>query len=233
MPSAAERTRTLVQSTCSAVLLVPGLRHLPSDRLMPLARTVGPEGDVFLDLPADSPVARAATHAEDGDPTAVLEITDVAPVSVPHRVRGRAWVSGPLTAVPGLAGPGRTTLRLETEEAYVDDLWGAREVRPGELRDAAPDPLLGHEAELLQHLHTAHGEQLRSLCGLLGERTAGRCPAHMPSVVPLALDRYGLRVRLCEGAGACYDARFEFPEPVRDVAGLSRAVRTLFEAAAR
>ncbi|MFF2008910.1 DUF2470 domain-containing protein [Streptomyces sp. NPDC058195] len=233
MPSAAERTRTLVQSTCSAVLLVPGLRHLPSDRLMPLARTVGPEGDVFLGLAADSPVARAVAHAGGEDPAAVLEITDVAPVSVPNRVRGRAWISGRLTVVPGLAGPGRTTLRLETEEAYVDDLWGAREVRPDELRDAAPDPLLGHEAELLQHLHTAHREELRSLCGLLGGRTAGRCPHHLPSVVPLALDRYGLRVRLCEEAGPCYDARFEFPSPVRDIVELGHAVRTLFEAAVR
>ncbi|MEV8451981.1 DUF2470 domain-containing protein [Streptomyces sp. NPDC052095] len=233
MPSAAERTRTLVQSTCSAVLLLPGLRRLPSEQLTPLVRTVGPEGDVFLELPAGSPVVRAAEHARAGEPEAVLEITDVAPVSVPHRVRGRAWVSGRLTAVPGLSGPGRTTLRLETEEAYVDDLWGAREVRPEELRDAAPDPFLEHEAELLQHLATAHGEQLRSLCGLLGGRTADRCPAHLPSVVPLALDRYGLRVRLCEPTGQCYDARFEFPEPVRDAAALSHAVRTLFEAAAR
>ncbi|MER5501532.1 MULTISPECIES: DUF2470 domain-containing protein [unclassified Streptomyces] len=233
MPSAAERTRTLVQSTCSAVLLVPGLRHAPSDHLMPLARNVGPDGDLFLELPADSPVVRAATHAEDDELSAVLEITDVAPVSVPHRIRGRAWVSGRLTSVPGISGPGRTTLRLETNEAYVDDLWGAQEVEPDELRDAAPDPLRGHEAELLQHLHSAHGEQLRTLCGLLGERTARRCAAHLPSVVPLALDRYGLRVRLCEGAGQCYDARFEFPAPVRDVIELSDAMHTLFEAAAR
>lgn len=199
---------------------------------MPLATSVGPDGDLFLELPADSPAVRTATHAEDDELTAVLEITDVAPVSVPHRIRGRAWVSGRLTAVPGLSGPGRMTLRLETGEAYVDDLWGAEEVGPEAFRDAAPDPLIGYEAELLQHLHTAHGEQLASLCGLLGERTKGRCPAHLPSVVPLALDRHGLRLRLCEDRGQCYDVRFEFPAPVRDADELRDAMYTLFEAAA-
>ncbi|MFE4796923.1 DUF2470 domain-containing protein [Streptomyces sp. NPDC056708] len=231
MPSAAERTRTLVQSTCSAVLLVAGLNAPGSDQLMPLTRNVGPDGDLFLELPADSPAVRAATHAEDDELTAVLEITDVAPVSVPHRIRGRAWVSGWLTTVPGMSGPGRMTLRLETGEAYVDDLWGAEEVEPDGFRDASPDPLVGHEAELLQHLHAAHGEQLDTLCGLLGERAARRCAAHRPSVVPLALDRYGLRVRFCED-GQCFDARFEFPEPVRDVGELPHAMHTLFEAAA-
>lgn len=231
MPSAAERTRTLVQSTCSAVLLVAGLNAPGSDQLMPLTRNVGPDGDLFLELPADSPAVRAATHAEDDELTAVLEITDVAPVSVPHRIRGRAWVSGWLTTVPGMSGPGRMTLRLETGEAYVDDLWGAEEVEPDGFRDASPDPLVGHETELLQHLHAAHGEQLDTLCGLLGEPAARRCAAHRPSVVPLALDRYGLRVRFCED-GQCFDARFEFPEPVRDVGELRHAMHTLFEAAA-
>ncbi|MFJ2132185.1 DUF2470 domain-containing protein [Streptomyces sp. NPDC087845] len=232
MPSAAERTRTLVQSTCSAVLLVPGLNAAGPHQLMPSARSVGPDGDLFLELPTDSPAVRAATHAEGDELTAVLEITDVAPVSVPHRIRGRARISGWLTTVPGVSGPGRTTLRLETGEAYVDDLWGAEEVEPEEFRDALPDPLVGHEAELLQHLHTAHGAQLSTLCGLLGELSARRCAAHRPSVVPLALDRYGLRVRLCEGRGRCFDARFEFPEPVRDISGLRHAMHTLFEAAA-
>lgn len=199
---------------------------------MPLSRSVGPDGDLFLEFPADSPAVRAATHAQDDELTAVLEITDVAPVSVPHRIRGRARIRGWLTSVPGIAGPGRMLLRLETGEAYVDDLWGAQDVEPEELRDAAADPLVGYEVELLQHLHTAHGEQLGSLCGLLGERAAAACPVDRPAVVPVALDRLGLRVRLCEQDGSCFDARFDFPEPVRDVVGLRHAMHTLFEAAA-
>ncbi|WNI25854.1 DUF2470 domain-containing protein [Streptomyces sp. ITFR-16] len=233
MPSAAERTRTLVQSTCSAVLLIPGLESAGSDQLTPLSRSVGPDGDLFLEFPAASPAVRAATHAQDDDLSAVLEITDVAPVAVPHRIRGRARVSGWLTCVPGMAGPGRTLLRLETGEAYVDDLWGVEGVDAEDFRDALPDPLVDHEAELLQHLHAAHGEQLDTLCGLLGERAARVCAAQRPAVVPVALDRLGLRVRFCEPeGGSCFDARFEFPEPVRDVVELSYAMHRLFEAAA-
>ncbi|WP_206308444.1 DUF2470 domain-containing protein [Streptomyces sp. A1277] len=232
MPSAAERTRTLVQSTCSAVLLVPGLERAGSDQLMPLSRGVGPDGDLFLEFPAESPVVRAATHAQDDELSAVLEITDVAPVSVPHRIRGRARVGGWLTSVPGMAGPGRMLLRLETGEAHIDDLWGEEGVDAEDFRDALPDPLAAHEADLLQHLHSAHGDQLAALCGLLGERAACTCAAHRPAVVPLALDRLGLRVRFCERDGGCFDARFDFPEPVRDVVELSHAMHTLFEAAA-
>lgn len=232
MPSAAERTRTLVQSTCSAVLLIPGLTTAGFDQLIPLDRSVGPEGDLFLEFPADSPAVRAATQAQDDELTAVLEITDVAPVSVPHRIRGRGRIKGRLTPVPGMAGPGRMMLRLETGEAFVDDLWGAQGVEPEEFRDATADPLVAHEAELLQHLHAAHGEQLNMLCGLLGERTEGRCATHTPAVVPVALDRFGLRVRFREADGRRFDARFDFPEPVRDMVGLHRAMHTLFEAAA-
>ncbi|MET9927884.1 MULTISPECIES: DUF2470 domain-containing protein [unclassified Streptomyces] len=232
MPSAAERTRTLVQSTCSALLVVPGLDLARAEPLVPDSRSIGPEGDLFLEFPADSPAVRAATHAQGDELTAVLEITDVAPVSVPHRIRGRAWISGWLTSVPGIAEPGRMMLRLEFGEAYVDDLWGAEDIEAEGFRDAAPDPLAGHEAELLQHLHSAHDDQMRTLCGLLGERTARACSSHQPTAVPVALDRFGLRVRFVEDKGSCFDARFEFPEPVRDVTELRRAMHTLFEAAA-
>lgn len=214
------------------MLLIPGLESAGSDQLMPLSRTVGPDGDLFLEFPADSPAVRAAAHAQDDELTAVLEITDVAPVSVPHRVRGRARVCGWLTSLPGMAGPGRMLLRLETGEAHVEDLWGAEAVEPEELRDAAADLIAGHEAELLQHLHAAHGERLGTLCELLGERTAGTTSGSRPSVVPVALNRHGLRVRFFERNGPCFDARFEFPEPVRDMTELRHAMRTLFDAAA-
>ncbi|MER5553367.1 DUF2470 domain-containing protein [Streptomyces sp. NPDC002793] len=231
MPSAAERTRTLVQSTCSAVLLVPGLSVVHPDELMPDSRSLGPEGELFLGFPLGSPVARAAAAAQGDGLTAVLEITDVAPVSVPHRIRGRARIAGRLTAVPGLAGPGRTTLRLETAEASVDDLWGFEEVEPEALRDAVADPLVAHEAELLQHLHSAHSEQMTTLSALLGDREKCGCAEHRLGAVPVALDRFGLRVRFVEDGSACFDARFEFPEPVRDISELRRAMHTLFEAA--
>ncbi|GAA1517633.1 hypothetical protein GCM10009730_24640 [Streptomyces albidochromogenes] len=188
---------------------------------------MGPDGEVLLVFPADSPVVRAATHAQDDEFPAVLEITDVAPVSVPHRIRGRAWVSGWLTCVRGVAEPGRMLVRLEVGEARVDDLWGTGMVEPEAFAAAAADPLVEHEAELLQHLHAAHGDQVRQLCGLVGERADGT------AAVPLGLDRFGLRVRFSGGErGRVFDARFDFREPVRDVVGLRRAMHQLFEAAA-
>ncbi|MFD6341453.1 DUF2470 domain-containing protein [Streptomyces sp. NPDC060131] len=232
MPSAAERTRTLVQNTCSAVLIIPGLDGAKPYQLMPDARSVGPDGEVFLAFPADSPAVRAAAHAQDDELNAVLEITDVAPVSVPHRIRGRAWLSGWLTRVPGGAEPGRMTLRLEVGEACVDDLWGADSVEPEDFATAAADPLVEHEAELLQHLHSAHGAEVRSLRGLLGERATGPSESGAAGTVavPVALDRFGLRVRFT--GVRCFDARFDFPEPVRNVNELRYAMHTLFDAAA-
>lgn len=215
------------------MLLVPGLSVNHPGRLMPDSRSMGPEGDVFLGFPAGSPVVRAATRAQGDELTAVLEITDVAPVSVPHRIRGRARITGRLTAVPGLAEPGRMMLRLETGEASVDDLWGFEEVEPDAFRDAQADPLVAHEAELLQHLHAAHGEQMATLPALLGDRARSGRSGQRLDAVPLALDRFGLRVRFVEDGGACFDARFEFPEPVRDIGELRRAMHTLFEAASR
>ncbi|MCB5908525.1 DUF2470 domain-containing protein [Streptomyces pinistramenti] len=249
-----------------ASLSIPGVEDPDESGLSaPVCRTVTPGGDVLLLAPGDSAAARAAAHAQDDDLAVVMEITDVAPVSVPHRIRGRAWVAGWLTPVRNdqrarcamllaerhpvgeLLGvgealqpepaPGRygqaawMMLRLEVGECAVDDLWGAESVEPDEFADASPDPLVAHEAELLQHLDASHGEQVRALCSLLGERAADLCGVR-DHAVPVALDRFGLRVRFTGAADQrSFDARFDFPEPVRDVAELRRAMHALFDAA--
>ncbi len=265
-PAAAERVRTLVESNGMASLSIPGIED-PDDAGLsaPVCRTVTSAGDVLLLVPGDSAAARAAAHAQDDDLTAVMEITDVAPVSVPHRIRGRAWVAGWLTPVrneeraraamllaerhpvgellgigealqpdppPGMFGrPAWMMLRMEVGEAAVDDLWGAQAIEPDEFARAEPDPLAAHEAELLQHLHSAHSDQVRGLCTLLGDRSQRACDFR-DRAVPVALDRFGLRVRFTDDAHRSFDARFDFPEPVRDVVELRRAMHTLFDAAA-
>ncbi|MCX5608992.1 DUF2470 domain-containing protein [Streptomyces sp. NBC_00047] len=248
----AERVRTLVESNASVSLTLPGARdsHGSDDfgTGMPVARTVTPDGDVILLVSGESAAARAAAHAQDDDLTAVIEITDVAPVSVPHRIRGRAWLTGWLTQVRGaeraacaalladrrpvgellgMAGrPAWVMLRLEVGEISVDDLWGAEHVDPDDFAAAEPDPISAHEAELLQHLTSSHSDRIGELCGLLGSREADGMTA-----TPLALDRLGLRVRFTGGATGSFDARFDFPEPVADICGLRRAMRILFSAA--
>ncbi len=249
-PTAAERVRTLVESNASAALTIPGTERDGVDNTapsVPEARAVTPTGDVLLLVPTDSFAGRTAVHAHHDEVTAVMEITDVAPVSVPQRIRGRSWVAGWLTAVPAsesgacrrllarahpagpVPGPAWTLLRMEVGEAYVDDLWGQEHVEPDEFARADADPLSRHEAELLQHLAASHASQLRSLCSLLGEQSA-EC-AKPRQIAPLSLDRYGLRLR-CRTDNSCFDARFDFPEPVNDVGQLRRAMRWLFETAA-
>ncbi|MFJ5809422.1 DUF2470 domain-containing protein [Streptomyces sp. NBC_01426] len=254
----AERVRTLVESNASVSLTLPGAFDQEEFGTgLPAARTVTPDGDVILLVSGESAAARAAAHAQDDDLTAVIEITDVAPVSVPHRIRGRAWLAGWLTPVRGddraacaallaerrpvgeLLGmsesldapysgrPAWMMLRLEVGEISVDDLWGAEQVDPDDLAAAEPDPMVAHETELLQHLSAAHGDRIADLCGLLGAREAQGMKG-----VPLALDRLGLRVRFTGGdPSAAFDARFDFPEPVSDICGLRRAMHTLFSAA--
>lgn len=255
-PDAAERVRTLVESSVSAVLDIPSARPPEPAALghgSPEARAVTEDGDVVLLVPAASPAAQLAGRASGDEVAAVMEITDVAPVAVPHRVRGRAWVAGWLTPVahgeraaaarliaarhpdgPPAADISWVLLRLEVGEAYVDDLWGAEAVEPDDFAAATPDPLAPHEAELLQHLAASHGDQMRTLCALLGD-PGPACAAAGARAVPLSVDRYGMRVRFCdiEGyqPGSCFDARFEFPEPVGDVAQLRQAMRLLFDAA--
>jgi hypothetical protein len=230
-PSAAERARTLVEGNSSVVLRIPGLRPVPGEPMVPLRRSVGPAGDVFLLFPRDSPAVRAVRHAADDEAEAVLEVTDVAPVAVQHRIRGRAWVAGWLTAVPGASfEAGAELLRLETGEISLDDLWGAESVEPDEFAEAGADPLAEFETELLQHLAACHEAEVGLLCGLVGPRSA-LCPPHAAAAaVPLALDRFGLRVRFT-GEQGVFDARFEFPRPVADLDGARHAMHALFTAA--
>ncbi|MES4903728.1 MULTISPECIES: DUF2470 domain-containing protein [unclassified Streptomyces] len=250
-----------MESKATASLTIPGTGTVESMADLgahaPAARAVSPDGDVLLLVPGGSAAARAAAYAHDDEVTCVMEITDVAPVAVAHRIRGRAWVGGWLTPVRGreraataallahrhplgkLLGIGEALaggdgawalLRLEVGEAGVDDLWGADAVESEEFARADPDPLAPHEAELLQHLHAAHDNQMHTLCSLLGGHPARACGPR-GRAIPVALDRFGLRVRFPDAPGNPFDARFDFPEPVRNISELRRAMHALFEAA--
>lgn len=231
-PSAAERARTLVEGNSSLALAIPGLSPDPAEPMVPLRHSVGPSGDVFLLFPRDAPAVRAVRRAGDDELAAVLEITDVAPVAVPHRIRGRVWLAGWLTPVPGGAfEAGTELLRLETGELSLDDLWGAALVEPDEFAAAEPDPLLPYETEVLQHLAAAHSPDVELLCGLIaGPGTPCGAPRAASGAVPLALDRFGLRVRFT-GPEGTFDARFDFPEPVDGPEAARRSLRALFTAA--
>ncbi|MFD9305492.1 DUF2470 domain-containing protein [Streptomyces sp. NPDC060048] len=224
----AERVRTLVESNASVSLTIPGafdtLRSLDQGELgtgAPAARTVTPDGDVILLVPGESAAARAAAYAQDDDLTAVIEITDVAPVSVPHRIRGRAWLAGWLTAVRG-ADDRAACAALLAERHPVGELLALSESleapysgRPAwtllrlEVGEISVDDLWGAEhvdPELMaaaepDPLAAHETELLQHLATAHGDRMAdlrallGTREAQDLKAVPLALDRLGLRVR--------------------------------------
>ncbi|GAB2701480.1 DUF2470 domain-containing protein [Kitasatospora kifunensis] len=258
-PTPAERARTLVESASSAVLEVPGLdltaRPTPWS---PLVRTVLPDGSLLMLLPRSSPVVRCVelAHAQSQELRAVVEATDVAPIAVRHRIRGRAWAGGWLTPVPQadqdryrrlLASrapdtdepPSGRLVLLEVADLLTNDLWGTAHVAVDAFARATPDPIAPHELTLLQHLVAAHPDQLERLTRPFARRLAelheddagaGQAAAGA-TVVPLALDRFGLRVRFTVGRRIA-DARFDFAQPLQGPEQLRPAMHRLFHHAA-
>ncbi|MFD0901414.1 DUF2470 domain-containing protein [Actinomadura sediminis] len=92
-PSPAERARTLAYGTADGVLVAPGVPYAPVP-----AHTTDLDGRPLLLLPVSSPIVAAL--AGEPDLPATLRVCDVAPVPLPDRVRGRAWLHGWLTEVP-------------------------------------------------------------------------------------------------------------------------------------
>ncbi|GJF30631.1 hypothetical protein KNE206_33310 [Kitasatospora sp. NE20-6] len=238
-PTAAERLRTLVEFASSVVLDVPGIDLAERPGLPPLVGcAVLPDGAVAVLVEETSPLHRLATLARGERLTGELDAVDVAPVAMPHRIRGRASVQGPLTVpgrttparisalFPGRRAAGHVLLRLQPEHLAVEDLWGSECcVDPAEFAAAAPDPVVREEAGLLQHLDTAHADQVRRLAQ--GAARGRGIPAPY-AVRPVALDRFGLRVRLLAPGDRVVDARFDFRRPLRSPEELPEAMHRLF-----
>ncbi|RFS82001.1 DUF2470 domain-containing protein [Actinomadura spongiicola] len=97
-PTAAERARTLAFGIADGVLVAPGVPYAPVP-----AHTTDRDGRPLLLVQSASPIAtalRAATSEAETDMPATLRISDVAPVTLADRVRGRAWLHGWLSEIP-------------------------------------------------------------------------------------------------------------------------------------
>ncbi|QKW18975.1 DUF2470 domain-containing protein [Kitasatospora sp. NA04385] len=239
-PSAAERARTLLEFASSAVLDVRGADLTARPGLPPqVACALRPDGSVAVLVGRESALHRITALAR-GPLTAELDCVDVAPVAVPHRVRGRLQAQGLLSRSPGESaaalfprhGHGHADrtgvlLRLELDHLALDDLWGSECcIDPDEVAAAAPDPVAAEEACLLQHLAAAHADQLL-LLGANALEHHRPTADHLHEVRPIALDRRGLRVRLLLGDGTL-DARFDFHRPVTHPDELPEAMHRLF-----
>jgi hypothetical protein len=177
---------------------------------------------------------------EDGLP-AVLELTDSAPLQFREPVRGLVWLRGTLHRIdpdrardlvtqaaeydpaPALLDIGHTTtlIQMNVESGVAADATGAEPATRDALKRSTPDPFWNFESEWLQHLDSDHPDLLALL--------ARRLPPTLRQgrIRPLALDRFGITLRVESGPTNDRDVRLPFAQPVSTPEALSRAIRVL------
>lgn len=156
---------------------------------------------------------------------AVLEFTDVAPTAVRDRVRARVLLAGWLLPEGEHAGTDGSRC-MEFERAVLERAGERTTVGLRELMEAETDPLATCEAGMLTHMTDDHGDLVDVLLGLVepGRAAAAR------RALPLAIDRYGITLRL-EYADGHEDFRLGFASPVRDADQAGDRIRTLVDSA--
>jgi hypothetical protein len=228
----------------SSVLLdLPGIDLAERPGIPPLVScAVLPDGALAVLVERSSPLHRITSLSRATELPGELDAVDVAPVAVPHRIRARLAAQGRLSRLP--AGPrelnrlfprrpqgSHALLRLDLDHLAVEDLWGAECcVDLTAFAAAAPDPVAAEEAGLLDHLAAGHPEHLDRLAAQALDHAD--VPFPVTAVRPVALDRYGLRVRLI-GDRQVTDARFDFHRPLTAPEQLPDAMHRLFAHALR
>ncbi|MDL9947396.1 DUF2470 domain-containing protein [Gordonia sp. ABSL11-1] len=232
-PSDAELIQTACRRVSGATLAVEGAEPTPVNVVHLF------ESQAFVLVPTDGDAMLLAGESADGV-TAMVEITDCAPIDLRERVRSLIWLNGHLHPVPanlerdlaleivsehpddGLLdiGHGYSMLRLQIDSAVIATASGAASVPAPELAGALPDPFWEYESDWIAHLDADHADVIGQLARKLPRQLRnGR-------VRPLGLDRFGIRFRI-EGPGGDSDVRLPFPRPVNDVYELSQALRSL------
>ncbi|MFJ5531992.1 DUF2470 domain-containing protein [Streptomyces sp. NPDC093261] len=215
-PAAAERARSVPAAAWSCAVTAEGGR----EELVG-AHTALADGRVLLHLPENSTLRALALCAPRGEPSAVLEFADVAPVPVRSRIRARLWLAGTFVPDEGnlVLRPTRIALRRANGVAAVD---------PAEYAAAEPDPLAAAETGLLTHLAGARPDAVERLTRLVEpDRLHGAV-----RVRPLAIDRHGLTLRI-ERTRGHGDVRLTFHRPADDTVQLTERMHVLLAQAAR
>jgi hypothetical protein len=231
--TAPERART-VATRAAAALCVAG-----RDPSRPLAHATTAAGQVLVLVRADGEAAETLDRAPGRDVSALLMVSDRAPVPLRDPVRATLWLSGWLTPVPEAdrraaavafaevrpeealldVGGAAALLRLDLAEVVLREGGGCAEVSPADYAAARPDPLAGTEERALRHLDGEHPEVL----ALLGSRVP---TGPGETVRPLGLDRFGYRLRV-EGARGDRDVRVPFARPLSCAGQVHAATRQL------
>ncbi|MGX1544581.1 DUF2470 domain-containing protein [Streptomyces adustus] len=209
-PSAAERARSVLAAAWSCAVTADGGREEYVG-----AHAVDADGRVLLHVPDESALRTAAICAPRGEPSAVLEFADVAPVPVRNRIRGRLWLAGWFQPVDG-------HLIFQATRVVLRQQSGATVVDLDEFAAARPDPLATAEAHLLTHLADAHPDAVERLTRLVRPDSLYGAVR----VQPLAVDRHGLT--LCvERARTHGEVRLPFHAPADDVTQLTERMHVL------
>lgn len=194
-PLPAERLRSLLCSASSLDILAGGRRVSLLD-----GHSVDGAGRLSIEVPADSALA---LDLAEGPLPAIIEITDVSPVAMRDRIRGRATLAGGLRTHAG------TTTHFDLAAADLTERGVVTHIPPADFTAAEPDLLASREAALLCHLVDAHADLVSWLSRLVPvERLHGVTRVH-----PLHLDRFGVVLRL-EFPGHDRDVRLPFSQPV-------------------
>ncbi|MEE1760453.1 MULTISPECIES: DUF2470 domain-containing protein [unclassified Streptomyces] len=213
-PAAAERARSVLAAAWSCAVTAEGGREEFVG-----AHSVTEDGRVILCVPEDSTLVAAAICAPRGEPSAVLEFADVAPVPVRNRIRARLWIAGWFAPKGG-------DLEFKATRIVLREPSGAVVVDLDEFAAAAPDPLATAESRLLTHLADAHPDAVERLTRLVPHDSLHGAVR----VQPLAVDRHGLTLRI-ERARGNGDVRLTFHKPADDMAQLTERMHILLSRA--
>ncbi|MFJ9410240.1 DUF2470 domain-containing protein [Streptomyces sp. NPDC101393] len=236
-PTSAERIRTVLAAAESMTLVT-------EEHSTEVSRLNGPDLTQHIHLhPLAEDHGTHPRHSARGRTAATLEFTDVSPAPVRDRVRARVTVMGWLTPPPApghgqgpLDGarhrPGRpasaTGPCMEFARAVLHTPTLKASVDLHELMTATADPLATYEATLLTHLIDDHADLVTLLMRLVEPRLV----QGVHRALPLALDRYGVTLRL-EYARGHHDVRLPFPSPLTDVDQFGIQIQALRSAARR
>ncbi|MEV5157656.1 DUF2470 domain-containing protein [Streptomyces sp. NPDC053728] len=217
LPTPAERVLSILTAAHSMTVVSDGLDPIEVHRLDGTAAM----GHIHLHEPSE------AGHAPARPCIPVrLEFTDIAPTPVRDRTRARVTVTGLLSA-PYSTEASESTC-MEFGQAVFEDHRGRSFVTLGTLQETEPDPVATSEAGMLTHLVDEHDELVPLLLRLVHprpERGARR-------VLPLALDRYGVTLRL-EYSSTHRDVRLPFAKAVSRLDQAGPQIHALLAAARR
>lgn len=215
-PTSAERVKTLLAAADSLTVTTGEARY----ELVGL-HSLDAVGRLLLWAPAHSCLVTQAFAAAGGDIEARIEVTDVAAVAVRDRVRARITAHGWLSLNHCGDSYGTPEVVLDIARADLSERGYTTAVLPGDLASAEVDPLAAREADILLHLTDAHPEAVEQLTRLLDPSVLQAATR----VLPLAIDRYGVILRI-ERAQGHRDVRLPFPQRAADAraaqAGLGR-----------